>query len=105
MEKRMRMTRISRERGETQKQMGLDLVEEHNPDFIQLMRNQAFLVARIHGQVCCDDLRAYAKMHNIKPKHPNAWGAVFRTGFRRIGYTPSAWPSCHARVIGVWENK
>ena len=83
-------------------EIGLDLVSSHNPDFLTLMRRQARRICLEQGMVTCDELREYASAQGIEPKHPNAWGAVFRTGFRKVGYQPSRTPSAHARIIAQW---
>lgn len=88
--------------GEERKQMGLDLVSDHNPDFLKIVRNRANLMCRLNGSVSSDELRAWADEVGVFPKHPNAWGAVFRHGFRRIEMRPSFRPSAHHRLVSVW---
>ena len=91
--------------GEQVKQLGLDLVESHNPDFVALARAEARRLCIRNGSVSADDLRGWSNDNGIHPGHPNAWGSVFRTGFMRVGYRQSVWPASHARVISVWELK
>ena len=88
--------------GDILKRYGLDLVEKHNPDFIALVRDYAQQHAVKYGQVTSDDCRLWANNNNIYPLHHNAWGAVFRAGFQRIGFTQSKIPSNHARIISIW---
>lgn len=90
------------QQGQQLKQIGLDLVEDHNPDFMDLARREARRICYQNGTVSSDDLRQWASERGIEPKHPNAWGAVFRVGFKKVGYKQAAWPSCHARNIAVW---
>lgn len=85
------------------KQIGLDLVTNHNPDFLYLVRTEAERLCRKNGLVSADELREWAKNNGITPNHPNAWGAVFRTGFRRVGYKQSTTTSAHHRAISVWK--
>lgn len=81
---------------------GLDRVESSSGDFVPLMRQVAAKIARERGEVCSDDLRRYASEHDITPGHPNAWGTIFRKGFRCIGRRRSCLVSNHAREIRVW---
>ena len=89
--------------GELLKRYGLDLVEKHNPDFVHIVRAYALQHAVEFGKVTSDDCRLWANMNDIYPLHHNAWGAVFRVGFKRIGFTKSQVPSNHARIISIWE--
>ena len=93
-----------RSRGDMLKRYGLDLVEKHNPDFVALVRGYAQQHAIEHGQVTSDDCRLWANLNDIYPLHPNAWGAVFRIGFKRVGFTKSQVPSNHSRIISIWEH-
>jgi len=91
--------------GDILKQYGIEQVERHNTDFVAIMRGVAVDFATIHGRVTSDDVRLYANLHDIYPAHPNAWGAVFKDGFRRVGFVKSQIPSNHSRMISVWELK
>ena len=91
--------------GELLKRYGLDLVEKHNPDFVALVRAYAEQHSREFGQVTSDDCRLWANLNDIYPHHPNAWGAVFKSGFERIGFTQSQIPSNHARIISIWRHQ
>jgi hypothetical protein len=91
-------------KGETAKQFGLDLVSNHNPDFLATMRHVARVHCTRHGEVTIDDVRQWADLMSYKPSHPNAWGAVFRTGFERIGFRKSTTPSAHSRMVSVWRR-
>ena len=89
--------------GEQQKQLGMDLVQNHNPDFVEIVRRQALVYAEKHGTVCADEMRTWAVENGVEPKHPNAWGAVFRKGFKKVGYRPSMHPASHGRIIAIWS--
>ena len=92
--------------GDMLKQMGLDLVTEHNPDFVEIVRERAIRLAKMNGRVSSDALREWAELHDITPIHPNAWGAVFRgPGWERIGFRKSRIPSNHSRMISIWRYK
>ena len=90
--------------GQILKQQGMAQVENTNPGFVTLMRLVAICHYRTHGEVSADDLRRYASDRGIEPHHPNAWGSVFRRGFKRVGFRPSTIPSNHARLISVWAE-
>lgn len=82
---------------------GLDRVEDNNERWIHRMRAQAIRVAVAHEVVSSDDLRRWADERGDQPKHPNAWGAVFRgKWWKPVGYTKSRYTSNHARRITVW---
>ena len=90
--------------GELLKRYGLDLVEKHNPDFVDLVRGYAREHAWKYGQVTSDDCRLWANLNDIYPLHHNAWGAVFRgPEWQRVGFTQSQIPSNHARMISIWR--
>ncbi len=86
------------------KQLGLDLVEDHNFSFVDHMRDLAIAISNRDGQVTSDDLRRAATRLGIEPDHQNAWGAIFRgKRWKPMGYVNSTLPSNHARVIRVWR--
>ena len=90
--------------GEQLKMEGMEAVEISNPEFVSAMRLAAIQYATKHGSVSANDLRAIARLRNIQPEHPNAWGAVFNTpALRSCGFTTATTPSCHARIIRVWR--
>lgn len=98
------MTLSTAATGEDLKQIGLDLVESHNPTFVETMRDYARQYCKIHLSVTSDDLRRYATSHGIKANHPNAWGAIFRGNeWRATGIEKSTLPSNHGRMIRRWE--
>jgi hypothetical protein len=87
------------------KEQGQKQVEEHNRPWIDWMRMQARFLAKKDGTVTTDDLQDIADWWNRHPKHPNAWGSVFKEGFERVGYTKSRRPKARCRVISVWKIK
>lgn len=90
--------------GQEQKKHGMDLVQDHNPDFVSLCKNYAHYYAGKHGAVSADEVRVWADNNDITPRHPNAWGVVFRSGFTKVGYRPSTNPASHGRIIAIWSN-
>ncbi len=82
---------------------GIQSVGTHNASFVDIMRAEARRIARAVGSVTSDDLRRYAKAHDLKPNHPNAWGAIFRGAeWKMVGRMKSKLMSNHAREIKVW---
>lgn len=94
---------MSLETGKREKQLGLDLVTDHNQDFVAILRAYAEAFCLNHGTVTTDDLRDYADEHGLQPNHPNAWGAIFRgKRFVEAGRVKSRRTSNHAREIRRW---
>jgi hypothetical protein len=92
--------------GKQRKSDGQRQVEEHNLDFVSIMRVKAAEIASGAGSVTVDDLRRYSIATGIKPKHPNAWGAIFRgSSWEAIGWVRSTMPSRHAGMVRVWRLK
>jgi len=90
--------------GKQLKEQGQIRVEVNNQEFVDAMRFNARLIAKQNGSVSTDDLRAVADRLNLKPKHPNCWGSIFRgKEFQPLGFIQSKIPSNHARVIREWE--
>lgn len=82
---------------------GIEMVEEHNADFLTVVRRAARLHVHRHGYVTTDDLHKYAETFGVHPNHPNAWGAVFHGGeWETVGYAKSQRPKSHARMIRKW---
>lgn len=88
--------------GEQLRDQGLDRVMAAHPDFVRIMREEAAKIAYAKGRVTADDVRQRAAELDMVPRHHNAFGGIFRTGFRCLGHTQSKTPSCHARTIKVW---
>lgn len=105
----MTHTMINAAESRSQKQLALDLVENHNPTFMETMRGVARMLANRNGSVTSDDLQEFYEIHKVKydipaPTHHNAWGAVFNTKeFIPAGYTQTKRVAGKGRVIRVWR--
>lgn len=92
--------------GEMLKEVGIETVEGNNENFVEIMRAEATRIASIRGLVSSDDLRAFASRNGIRPKHQNAWGAIFKGWkWKRVCRKKSELVSNHAREISVWALK
>lgn len=101
--KRPAKIKVKLSRGEKLKESAMVGVEKKNAAWLNTIRKQAIRIAKRKGSVTTDDLRKYAMKKELKPSHPNAWGAVFRgSDWRVIGRCKSRLPSNHAREIRVW---
>ena len=84
----------------------LDMLEEKRHEWIALARKTAFslLKTRIvrgdNATITSDDL--WALCPPPPEINPKAMGAVFRSGFKAIGYVSSKRKQAHARPIRVW---
>ena len=67
------------------KRAGIATAEEHSASWIEQARACARDLCERHGTVTADDVREVLYPLGIVPSHPNAWGAVFRKGFRWTG--------------------
>ncbi len=56
----------------------LDRVEANHADWLGQARAEARRIARLHGTVTADAVRAVMEAKGLRPRHYNAWGAVFR---------------------------
>jgi len=89
--------------GKQLKEQGQIQVEANNQEFVDAMRFNARLIAKQNGSVSTDDLRAVADRLNMKPKHPNCWGSIFRgKEFQPLRSFPSKILSNHGRSIIEW---
>ena len=90
--------------GEERQEVGAARVERGSPQFVATMRLIAITISNEKGEVTSDDLREIAMERNLRPSHPNAWGAIFRAnGWRVIDRRKSRLASNHAREIKVWR--
>lgn len=86
------------------REAGLDRITGSHPDFVPQLRALAIARSQQHGSVHIDELRVEAERRGLRPRHPNAWGAIFRgPGWVKIGARPSAIPSNHGHVSPVWR--
>lgn len=92
--------------GQQAKQMGLFQVEGNNQVFVETMRGFARIFCRDHGSVTTDDLQDKAEELGLEPKHPNAWGTVFRgKDWVVLNFEPSRRPQARGRTIRRWTLK
>lgn len=97
------MTQLSLDEGVRLKIQGLDALEDDHR-FLDTMREAAIRISHESGFVTSDNLRVLADKLGLKPKHPNAWGALFRgPHWTIIGRQKSAVPGNRAREIKVWR--
>ena len=92
--------------GKALKDAGIKRVAAHNAEWLETARTWACVkcVNGMTGTVAADDMRQI--MGKYEPTHPNAWGAVFKSGeFEPCGWKASTTPSCHGRMIRVWRLK
>lgn len=90
--------------GNALKDAGIKRVSAHNEEWLRHARARAREVWIERGNVTVDDLREC--LGYWQPTHPNAWGAVFKSGdFEPCGWKASTTPSCHGRMIRVWRLK
>jgi len=92
-------------RGTKRRDEGVRLVETNNAEFIAQMREYARVVCAVAREVHIDALRRFAFAKGIKPKSPNAWGAIFREkGWKQTGeYRASELVSNHGHRSPVWR--
>jgi len=89
--------------GLARRDAGLERATFTHPDFVSEMRAVAIALARRRGTVTADDLRIEATARGLRPRHKNAWGAIFRgPGWMKVGEARSALPSNHGHVNPVW---
>lgn len=83
---------------------GLQRVAENNQEFLDIARKAAVAICELRGVVTCDEIR---ETLNIVPKHPNAYGAIFKD--RRFEWTgrfeQSTSISRHGGLQRVWRLK
>lgn len=90
--------------GLTAKARGRERVEATHPEFVPQMRVVAKWISREQGEVHIDHLRFEARRLGIRPRHPNAWGCIFKgPGWKKVGERASEWPSNHAHVSPIWR--
>lgn len=91
-------------RGRQLRDQGMQRVQSHNQAWLEVARAVAGRIAARQGVVCTDDVR---EQLDVKPDHPNAWGAVFKSPeFEPTGrFVQSRTPSRHASVQRQWRLK
>jgi hypothetical protein len=90
---------------ELRKAAGLAQVYRHNETWVSIARRCAESIAREHGTVTADEVRNVLYPLGYIPRHPNAWGAVFKgTQFEWTGeWIKSRIPERHGNNIRVWR--
>lgn len=83
----------------------LDTQEEINPIWIDIARETARNISRARGHVNANEVRKVMEARGLFPKHPNAWGSLFRgKEWERTGErVPSIIKTSHASEISVWR--
>jgi len=94
------------EEGRRLRQGALDAQEDQNPTWLEEARRVAQVISDTHGQVNANEVRRVMEARALFPKHPNAWGSVFRgKSWQRTGErVPSAIKTSHASEISVWRH-
>lgn len=88
--------------GRQLKLAGMERVGNVNALWLRAMRD--YLRARaLAGPVTAEDAHELAQRLNWEPTHPNAYGCLFRSGWRRVGFRPARRPAAHARLVAMWE--
>lgn len=87
------------------KQYALDLHELTKPDLIHEAKQAAMRVAQQRGTVTStqvlDDMRANGLAKQLQGVDLRFMGAVFRSGWVRVGYTNTG---SHKRPVSVWRR-
>lgn len=81
---------------------GIESVSRNNDQWLKAMRARARQIARARGTVSSDDIHEYADALGWHPNHRNAFGAIFRVGFRHVDWMKSTRPEARGRDIKTW---
>jgi hypothetical protein len=81
----------------------LNLFESQNSDFIEQCRAVARQLAAQNGEVTVDEVRDLVPLP--ENRSAKAYGAVFKKGFKKIGYVTTKRASSHGRPIAQWILK
>lgn len=88
--------------GKQARDRGITVTILNNADFIATARSIARVLAT--KPISMDDVRKELDRRGIKPKTPNAYGAVFRgKGWVHVGWVKSSLITNHCRDIKVWR--
>lgn len=84
---------------------GIERVYNNNEDWVNMARLEAIRICHAQGYVSSVDLRYWADRTGQHPRHPNAWGSIFRG---KVWAHTGEWVPCehadgHARHVRVWE--
>ena len=92
----------------------LHFFEENNISFLEKCRkaarhicysNKGFVKYKEPGCVTIDDVREAMGLETQNDSSNKILGAVFRKGFKKIGYYTSKVPGSHGRDVGLWQMK
>lgn len=95
--------------GFQRKELGQAQVLENDESWKEIALEAIRSLAQMRESFSSDDLRELVDGYAI-PHHPNAIGGVFSTArklkiIKQTGrYTHSKIPSCHGRLIALWEK-
>lgn len=79
---------------------GIAQVAGNNEQFLEIARAVARDIAKRKGYVTADDVRRECP---LRPLHPNAYGALFKKGFRWTGgFRRSELAQGHGNLQRVW---
>ena len=88
------------ELAEAAQREGIENVSDHNKAWLERARMIARDICECRGKATIDDVRRLMP----PPSHGNAFGAVFKVGFKWNGeWRKSEVRSNHARWVRVWE--
>lgn len=98
-------TEMDLEKGKKLRDEALDSMEEFSQGWITVARRVAVTLAKNNGTVTANDVREVTEHMGVFPKHPNAWGSLFRGKiWERTGErVPSRVVTSHASEISVWR--
>ena len=84
---------------------GIARVSSSNSTWLRTARAVACRIASERGEVTADDVREVLYKMGLKPRHYNAWGAVFQNkDLRWTGrFKQSAVVEGHGNLQRVWE--
>jgi len=86
---------------------GIRQVAHNNHLFLKEARMRAIELAKIRGEITCDDIRELCSAIDLEPANPNVWGALFKDKrFEFTGkYKRSALVQGHGNLQRVWRLK
>ncbi len=83
---------------------GIARVASNSASWVEIARAEARSIARERGEVTADDVRRVLYPQGLRPRHYNAWGAVFQVGFVFTGrYHTSEVRRGHGNQQRVWR--
>jgi hypothetical protein len=90
----------------TARDRALDLLEKHRGDLVAVARSVANRIAIRNGTVTSPEvlaeMRAIGLGDALDTVDRRFMGCVFRTGWKRVGYSPEG---SHKRPVAVWQRR